>query len=108
MRTPLLYATILLFFASFARGAQIDFQRAIQPFFAEYCLECHGSDKTKGGLSLTSRAAALKTLESGAVAIVPGKPEASEMVARLLTAHGDEQMPPPKRQSAPSPRMSKK
>ena len=103
MRTPLLYATILLFFASFARGAQIDFQRDIQPFFAEYCLECHGSDKTKGGLSLTSRAAALKTLESGAVAIVPGKPEASEMVARLLTAHGDEQMPPPKKTKRPKP-----
>ncbi len=81
--------------------ASVDFARDIQPFFAEYCLECHGADKAKGGLALTSRAGALKALESGAAGIVPGKPEASEVVTRLLAAHADDKMPPAKKEKRP-------
>jgi Protein of unknown function (DUF1549)/Protein of unknown function (DUF1553)/Planctomycete cytochrome C len=92
---------LLAFFSSTSR-AEVDFAKDIQPFFAEYCLECHGTDKTKGGLALTSRAAALKTLESGSAGIVPGKPEASEVVSRLLTDHADDRMPPLKKEKRPS------
>jgi len=80
----------------------VDFQRDIQPFFAEHCLECHGADKAKGGLALTSRAGALKTLESGAPGIVPGNPGASEILARLETAHGEDKMPPLKKAKRPT------
>ena len=83
--------------------AGVDFARDIQPFFAEYCLECHGADKAKGGLALTSRAAALKALESGAAGIVPGKPEASEVLSRLLAEHADDKMPPVKKEKRPKP-----
>jgi hypothetical protein len=80
----------------------VDFQRDIQPFFAEHCLECHGADKAKGGLALTSRAGALKTLESGTPGIVPGNPGASEILARLETAHGEDKMPPLKKAKRPT------
>ncbi|TDU64607.1 cytochrome c [Prosthecobacter fusiformis] len=77
-------------------GASVDYARDIQPIFAEHCLECHGPDDSKGGLTLTSREQALKALESGAHGIVPGKPEQSEVVARVTSDDPDEQMPPPK------------
>ena len=76
--------------------AATDYARDIQPLLAEHCLECHGPDDSKGGLTLTSRELALKVLESGVHGIVPGKPEASEVMKRVMSADPDEQMPPPK------------
>ena len=73
----------------FAAG-EIDFQRDIQPVFAELCLECHGTDKAKGGLVLTNRAAALKELESGAHGLVPGNVGKSEIIARMVTDEEDD------------------
>lgn len=80
----------------------IDFEKDIQPFFADHCLECHGPDKAKGGLALTTRKAALKPLESGGLGIVPGKPDQSEILARLTTTNKDEVMPPPKKVKRPT------
>ncbi len=86
----------LSFFAGSSLLAAVDFAREVQPLLAEHCLECHGPDDSKGGLVLTSRELALKALKSGAHGIVPGKPDESEMIARLLSTDPDEQMPPPK------------
>jgi mono/diheme cytochrome c family protein len=66
----------------------------VQRIFAEHCLECHGPDKAKGGLRLTSREAALKELESGARAVVPGDVKESELIARITTTDADDKMPP--------------
>jgi len=79
--------------------AGVDFARQVQPFFAENCLECHGPDDSKGGLVLTSREGALAVLESGARGIVPGQPEASEIIRRLLSEDPKEMMPPPKQRA---------
>ncbi|MBL9181528.1 MAG: PSD1 domain-containing protein [Verrucomicrobiaceae bacterium] len=86
----------LAFLASPSLLLAVDFAREVQPLLAEHCLECHGPDDSKGGLVLTSRELALKALESRAHGIVPGKPDESEMIARLLSTDPDEQMPPPK------------
>ncbi|MFN7565229.1 MAG: DUF1549 domain-containing protein, partial [Prosthecobacter sp.] len=86
----------LSFFAGSSLLAAVDFAREVQPLLAEHCLECHGPDDSKGGLVLTSRELALKALKSGAHGIVPGRPEESEMITRLLSNDPDEQMPPPK------------
>ncbi|MBE7495662.1 MAG: DUF1553 domain-containing protein [Verrucomicrobiaceae bacterium] len=89
---------ILLLIPSLASSlhAAVDFVRDVQPLLAEHCLECHGPDDSKGGLVLTTRELALKELKSGAHGIVPGKPEQSEMIARMASTDPDEQMPPPK------------
>jgi mono/diheme cytochrome c family protein len=83
---------------------EIDFQRDIQPIFAEHCLECHGPDKAKGGLTLTTREAVLKELESGSHGVVPGNVAESELITRLITTEADDVMPPKKKTKRPSAR----
>ena len=70
------------------------FERQIKPLLAEHCLQCHGPDKAEGGLNLLDRKSALKQLESGSIGIVPGKPEASELLARITSHEEDVRMPP--------------
>ena len=47
-----------------------------------HCVKCHGGEKTKGGLDLTTREALLRGGESGA-AVVPGKPDASLLIRQV-------------------------
>jgi len=44
--SPGLYCLLI----SFSSTAAVDFSRDIQPIFAEYCINCHGNEKPKGGL----------------------------------------------------------
>ena len=97
MRALLPFTTGLFLCATLCGADEIDFQRDIQPIFAEHCLECHGRDKAKGGLTLTTRDAVLKELESGAYGVVPGKIDRSELIQRLVTPEPDDVMPPKKK-----------
>ncbi len=90
--------------AATAGAAEIDFQRDIQPIFSEYCLECHGPDKAKGGLTLTTLAGTTKELESGDRAVVPGDVAKSELIVRLMTSDSEEIMPPPEKKKRPTAR----
>jgi len=73
----------------------VGFNRDIRPIMSDTCFHCHGFDaKTReGGLRLDIREEALKAGESGLPAIVPGKPEKSEIIARILSADPDDVMP---------------
>jgi hypothetical protein len=75
---------------------KVDFNRDVRPLLSDNCFACHGPDtqKIKGGLRLDQRDAALKPAKSGKVALVPGKPDESELVKRILTEDADDQMPP--------------
>ncbi len=77
-------------------AARLEFNREIRPLMADTCFRCHGFDAAarKGGLRLDVRADALKPAKSGAVPIVPGRPEASEVIRRLFTQDADDVMPP--------------
>jgi mono/diheme cytochrome c family protein len=68
------------------------FETKVRPVIFNRCLDCHGSEKTKGGLRLDSREAVLKGAESGPV-VVPGQPGASSLIA-AIRYDGDVQMPP--------------
>lgn len=74
-----------------------DFQRDVQPIFAEHCSQCHGVDaaERKGGLRVDDRSSVLKGGESGQAAIVPRKPEQSELFRRIAATDVDTVMPPP-------------
>ena len=76
--------------------AEVDFQREVRPVLAEYCWHCHGVDdkERQGGLRLDDRAAALRGGETGAAAIVPGRPDDSELLKRLVSHDEDLLMPP--------------
>ncbi len=102
LRTAAL-SSLVLPLAAFA--AEVDFQRDIQPLFAEHCYECHGPDKQKGGLNLTTREGALKLLDSGAAAFVAGHPERSEAIARITTNDPDDVMPPKNMAKRPTPQQ---
>ncbi len=58
------------------------FHERVLPILRDQCFRCHG-DKEKGGLKLNSRAAALHAGESELAAVVPGDPEASELIAQV-------------------------
>jgi mono/diheme cytochrome c family protein len=72
----------------------VDFAREIEPILIKRCSECHGADKQKAELRLDSRAAALKPAKSGALALVPGQPEKSALLERVISTDPDEVMPP--------------
>ncbi len=93
MRTPPFLHVLLLLAASAFAAEPPDVRR----IFAEHCLECHGPDKSKGGLTLTSRENVLKPLESGEPAVVPGDVKGSGLIARILSHDPEEQMPPKKK-----------
>ncbi|TWU59167.1 Planctomycete cytochrome C [Rubripirellula tenax] len=73
-------------------SAPIDFNRDVRPVLAENCFACHGQDgdSREADLRLDLRDSAI---ESGA--IEPGDPDASELVARIVTDDADIVMPPP-------------
>ncbi len=79
-----------------AKPAPVDFNRDIRPTMSDTCFKCHGPDDKarKGKLRLDVRDEALKAGKSGKLAIVPGKPEKSELIARLFTKDADDLMPP--------------
>ncbi len=79
-------------------GADVDFLRDVRPILSTHCFKCHGPDEEtrKGGLRLDIREEALKPGESGEPGIVPGKPDASEVILRVLSDDRDDVMPPPK------------
>ncbi len=77
---------------------KLDFNSQIKPILADRCFKCHGPDENKvdAGLQLTSFKKATALLESGKRAIVPFKPQESELVKRILTTDPDDVMPSPK------------
>lgn len=80
-----------------AADSTLRFNRDVRPILSDTCFHCHGPDKNsrKGGLRLDLREDALKPAKSGAIPIVPGKPDESEAVNRLFTTDEDDLMPPP-------------
>lgn len=81
-----------------AGSGSVRFNRDIRPILSDKCFHCHGPDEKerKAGLRLDLREPALAMAKSGGIAIVPGRPDQSELVARVLTHDEDEVMPPPK------------
>jgi hypothetical protein len=72
--------------------ANIEFNRDIRPILSDNCFTCHGPDsgQRKARLRLDDRDVAIER-----AAIVPGKPDQSELIARIYATSDDDLMPPP-------------
>ncbi len=90
-------ASLVTFVAPYAAGEEpIRFNRDIRPILSDNCFYCHGPDKNKreADLRLDSHEGLHGTGgEPGA--LIPGKPDDSPMLHRILSTDPDEQMPPP-------------
>jgi hypothetical protein len=77
-------------------AACVDFAREVRPLLSDRCFRCHGPDarSRRAGLRLDAREGALKELRGGRRAVVPGRPEESELLRRITAADPDERMPP--------------
>ena len=78
--------------ASRAADSGLEYNRDIRPILPDNCFACHGPDSAsrKADLRLDQREAAVEMS-----AIAPGKPDASELIRRILSDDPDELMPPP-------------
>lgn len=72
------------------------FSRDVLPILAENCLACHGPDAEHRAADLR-----LDTRDGALAALVPGKPEESELVARIVATDADTRMPPPESHRKP-------
>jgi hypothetical protein len=98
-RSISLAATLLTlpFAASRGIGAEgPDFNREVRPILSRYCFKCHGPDDKarKSKLRLDVREDAMKEAKSGSIAIIPGKPDESELCLRIFSTDKEEVMPP--------------
>ena len=73
----------------------VSFNHDIRPIMSDTCFQCHGPDKNtrEANLRLDSIEGATKDL-GGYAAIVPGDPDESELIWRILSEADSERMPP--------------
>jgi hypothetical protein len=78
------------------KAERLDFNRYVRPIL-DKCLSCHGKDRSaiQAGLRLDTRQSATMRLMNGERAIVPGRPEQSELIKRIDSAEPATRMPPP-------------
>jgi len=94
-----LIATLTTYFGTgtlLSQDAVIDYQKQIQPIIIDHCSVCHGADEgtREGSLRLDIRESALLGGDSKKPAIIPGKPDESEIIRRITSAVAEEVMPP--------------
>ncbi|HKX61229.1 MAG TPA: c-type cytochrome domain-containing protein, partial [Verrucomicrobiae bacterium] len=79
-----------------ASGSEISFSRHVQPILAEHCYQCHGPDENqrKARLRLDQEEGAMAIRKGGPI-LIPGHPERSPLIARIISGDPDEVMPPP-------------
>jgi hypothetical protein len=72
---------------------EVSFSRDVRPILNQNCVPCHGGVRQKNGVSFIFREEALGVGKSGRRTIVPGKPDASELIARITSRDPDTRMP---------------
>jgi hypothetical protein len=82
-------------YVSFRLSARdrIEFSRDIRPIFNQNCVSCHGGVRQRNDVSFIYRDEALGVGKSGHRTIMPGNPNASELMVRLAANDPEDRMP---------------
>src|SRR5262245_2478960 len=82
---------LVLFFGvvPLGRADWVDFGRDVRPILSRHCFKCHGPDPAKRKAKMR-----LDVAGGAGKAIVPGKPDQSEMIGRIFSTEETEVMPP--------------
>ena len=75
------------------RAAEVSFVREVAPILLTRCTGCHGDKKNSGGYRVHTFEFLQKIGKSGALPIVAGQPEKSEILKRIVSMDADERMP---------------
>ena len=93
-----LVAPVFLSVTALAEEPRVDFATQIKPLLSDRCFLCHGpdADTRQADLRLDVSSSITGPLASDAAqyAVVPGNPNASQLIARILSDDTDLQMPP--------------
>ncbi|MDE3166803.1 MAG: PSD1 domain-containing protein [Acidobacteriota bacterium] len=92
-----LCAGVLLTISAVCRAAApVNFERDVRPILSDRCFTCHGPDESTRmvGLRLDTEQGA-KAARGPRTPVVPGNPDASEMIRRVSAAEPGRRMPPP-------------
>lgn len=76
--------------------APVNFDRDVRPILSEYCFHCHGpdSESREAELRLDEKASTLSKRDDYWI-VKAGDPDASELMARIVSSDADVKMPPP-------------
>ncbi len=90
-------ALLLALFTGARADEPVNFSRDVRPLLSKNCFRCHGPDEgaLQAGLRLDQRDRAIAELDSGSFAVVPGKPDDSELIKRISSTDPSVRMPPP-------------
>src|SRR5262245_3265187 len=92
-RFYLMAATAAAFTTALAAD-KVDFVKEVKPIFEKHCLSCHGEEKPKGALKMTTRELSIKGGDNGP-GIAPGQPDKSPIYKlTILPPDHDDVMPP--------------
>src|SRR5688500_8118969 len=97
-KKKLLFLTILIgcafVLAHFTTSEkEVDFSADVKPILNKNCITCHGGVRGKAGFSVLFHDEALAKTGSGKPAIIPGDPDASELMRRISVDDPEERMP---------------
>lgn len=90
-------AVLFLAGTAVVAGETVDFNFEVRPLLSDRCFFCHGPDEKarKAKLRLDQREDVFAPRKGGTHVVVPGNPDASELVKRLFSKDPEEVMPPP-------------
>ena len=95
MRIVALFSILFVFGTASGRAQdKVDFEKQIQPVFAEHCIKCHGEKQASGKMRLHTVAGLKEKWDADKELLVSGEPEKSELYQRLtLPADDKKRMP---------------
>lgn len=99
-------APVIAATAPVAGGDDSIFNAHVQPVFADYCVSCHGAEKSKGHLRLDSFEQVAKGGENGAVFIARDS-KRSPLIERMSLPLDEEDHMPPRDKPQPPPDLAK-